>query len=451
MNPKVDMDAERKVLVAESPPHEDMDIDRNQTPDIKVKAVDKLWWIRYVEMYTTHKYYLISPVQYWNHKHGCEGFDYIFIPVRIANELEKQFTTDSTIRTSPFMNDALPDDNACTALMCFQPPIKRKMRPDDSYLKEAFHHPCGLKNSGNSCYINCSLQLFYSIPGIGDLLDSLANTKGQDMEERKNNKLTSALHSYYIYFQQGINLKESIDTRDFKKVVDEVSNLYQLGGQQDIDEFLGFLLDQLEEESKEIEGGQDLVQKKFGNMQVNHIKCPECHFRSSIKEPFKILKLSLNETATSDKIENLLDYYCEAHFLNEGNEWECSNCNRLVLAEICTEFTELSDVLFITVKRYIQTGVDRRKSFTKIEYPLDNLCINVRDSAGNVIGDTSSYQLVGLAKHKSSLITSGHYTTLVKYDKRFWYCNDEDIHYDKMDNHISKNVYALMYVRETKK
>uniref|UniRef100_A0A0N4ZQG6 USP domain-containing protein n=1 Tax=Parastrongyloides trichosuri TaxID=131310 RepID=A0A0N4ZQG6_PARTI len=418
-------------------------IDESQLEDNgKFKAVSRSWWIKYLYLKQSgindHEEVVLSDVT-----KGIEGFNYVILPSEVVNNLIKIYGYNE----NGCEKNSYCDLNKQQSLQMVYKPIKKKTRSDDKLHKKLYRHPAALINFGNACYVNCALQLLYSIPQLKHSLEKelgYVELEGLKRDEKFNEKmLSNTIYDYALIFEDGIMKDEPVKTKDFKLVIDKATEMYVCGGQHDLEEFLNWVVDKMDEECGNENGGE--IKKLFDSSSTLCIRCPNCQNIRNIAQPFKVLRLSLDPSKEFDTLSNLLENFSKPIVLDEADKWKCDKCEKKVCAEMTTTFRHLADVLIISVKRYTQTLMVRNKLFTKIEYPLHELIVDEVDGDGNV--KPVKYQLQALAKHKGDSITSGHYTALVKYDNIFWYCNDEDIHLDKMTNNISKNAYIFVYVK----
>lgn len=97
----------------------------------------------------------------------------------------------------------------------------------------------GIKNLGNTCYINATLQALFHLPTLkNDLL-------------QKSFKNSSHMGTIYRAFIDILTEKDEtkiVDPARFKQVIGEASAQFATHDQQDADEFLRFILDRMEME-----------------------------------------------------------------------------------------------------------------------------------------------------------------------------------------------------------
>ncbi len=96
----------------------------------------------------------------------------------------------------------------------------------------------GLRNDGNSCYVNSSLQQLFSVAGFMQALSGL--TEGHD--------LTTKLYELYQTLLDTAATTRVASAKPFKRVVDRLTDRFHGYQQRDAHEFLGEVIDQVHEE-----------------------------------------------------------------------------------------------------------------------------------------------------------------------------------------------------------
>lgn len=408
---------------------------------VEYKAISRRWWIRYlfIKQSGSNNH---EAVILWNTNYGKEGFDYVILPSYLVDKLIQIYGLKDGC---DFDGQCSIEDSHKNLKLSF--PTKKKIRNNDKMHKKLYRHPAALVNFGNACYVNCALQLLYAIPQLKCSLEKelgYVNFENMRNDKELNDKLLSkTIYDYSLLFEEGIIRDTPVRTKELKQVIDRATEMYICGGQHDLEEFLNWIIDKMDEECSHDNGKE--LKKLFDSQSTMRLRCPNCQNIKDVIQPFKVLRLSLDSSKEYDSLTNLLENFSKTIILDETDKWKCDKCEEKVCAEMTTTFRQLSDVLIISIKRYIQTLSERNKLFTKIEYPINELVLDEIDEHGNI--NPVKYQLQALAKHKGYSITSGHYTALVKYDNAFWYCNDEDICLDQMSNNVSKNAYIFVYVR----
>jgi len=140
--------------------------------------------------------------------------------------------------------------------------------------------PCGLKNIGNTCYMNSALQCFLSLP-------SLLNSLDQIKSEVKNDTVTGAFISFC---REYLNSRVPISPDGVKKSIGRFNRSFASFGQQDSHEFSSLLIDRLDEDSRMKDG---IIRKLFYGIFRALIRCDQCDKTTTTNEPFSTISLSL--------------------------------------------------------------------------------------------------------------------------------------------------------------
>lgn len=185
----------------------------------------------------------------------------------------------------------------------------------------------GLHNLGNTCYMNSALQCVRSVEELTKFfltdayMDEINKTNLLGYNGRMAMAYGGLLHDIY---REG---RGSVSPRDFKSTVGRCRSTFSGWGQQDSQEFLGFLLDALQEDLSRVKNkpyiekpdstdemiddpeairamaakvwditrqrDDSVIADLFTGMYKSTLKCPECDKISITFDPFNTLPLPL--------------------------------------------------------------------------------------------------------------------------------------------------------------
>ena len=314
----------------------------------------------------------------------------------------------------------------------------------------------GLKNIGNSCYMNTSIQILLHCQKF---INKLNNDK--------NKPITNSLYNLFQLLLNDENNK--INPNLFKKEFEKKHLDYKGNNQHDSIEFTRILLDDLSNENNishndnnyeelitknksifELDKEYYLFYKKredsfiidlFYNQIINKFKC-KCKYEKYSFEKIIDIPLIISKLLMSFTLENLLDFY----FKDEELKWEneCEKCGKKTVHKKITKISHLSQILIISFQRINQ--ITGKKDNTFIEFPHN---LNMKNYCEKGIANTYFYELFAIINHSGS-ITSGHYYAVIKLNNEWYEFNDSKVvkitlRKEKM---ISNLVYCLYYIKK---
>lgn len=330
----------------------------------------------------------------------------------------------------------------------------------------------GLKNLGNTCFLNSSIQVLNHTYELIDLLN----------RDKTNDLLNTELPDHYITQEYKrlfltLNATTTMFSPDrFVSCVQQISHhkgreLFTGWAQNDMPEFLLFMIECLHNSisrpvtlkiSGKSENNKDELALKclgmlrktyekeysevmhlFYGIYVSQIKSkndggllgisPECYF---------MIDLPIPQTANKT-LYDCFDVYTQIEVLDGDNAYMNEKTGKKEAVTKNITFWTFPQILVITLKRF-QVGQHIRKIEDFIDFPLENLDLSKYCSGYNP--QNYVYDLYGICNHFGNTM-GGHYTSFVKTANDHWiHCNDAHISMVQNSAHIKTNsAYCLFY------
>jgi len=360
----------------------------------------------------------------------------------------------------------------------------------------------GLKNVGNSCYMNSTLQcLSATIPLARFLLDgsyrkaiNRVNPLGtQGALAEAFAQLIRVMWSEQYTFVSPVTFREAI-TR--------FAPSFRGNDQHDAQEFLAFLLDGLHEDLNYVkqkpapvemtpareeelemlpqqvasvkewqiyrERNDSLIVDWFQGQFRNKLTCLTCGKTSTTYNAFLYLSLPIPPTSGRGgkvTLAQCLDAFTKDEILEKADAWHCPRCNKPRRATKKLTISRLPQVLLIHLKRFSFKGPFTDKIETQVTFPSSNLDLTnfmppplPPGAAHRGVPVSASqqppyiYDLYGATHHFGSL-SGGHYTATIRTQGRngelqWMYCDDSRITQSDERQIHSPSTYILWLNRK---
>uniref|UniRef100_A0A674H7Z6 Ubiquitin carboxyl-terminal hydrolase 8 n=1 Tax=Taeniopygia guttata TaxID=59729 RepID=A0A674H7Z6_TAEGU len=323
----------------------------------------------------------------------------------------------------------------------------------------------GLRNLGNTCYMNSILQCLCNAPHLAEYFN-------RNLYQADINRSNFLGHKGEVAEEFGVIMKalwagqyKYISPKDFKITIGKINDQFSGYSQQDSQELLLFLMDGLHEDLNKADNrkrykeenndhlddssaaeiawhkhkqlNESIIVALFQGQFKSTVQCLTCHKRSRTFEAFMYLSLPL---ASSSKctLQECLRLFSKEEKLTDNNRFYCSHCKtrRDSLKKI--EIWKLPPVLLVHLKRFSYDGRWKQKLQTSVDFPLETL-----DLSQYVIGPKTSlkrYNLFSVSNHYGGL-DGGHYTAYCKNaSKQRWF---------KFDDHEVSEISASSFLKSS--
>ncbi|XP_060187072.1 ubiquitin carboxyl-terminal hydrolase 25 [Lycium barbarum] len=333
--------------------------------------------------------------------------------------------------------------------MNWQPNLRRKTGP-----------PLGLKNLGNSCYLNSVLQcLTYTPPLAYFCLKSQHSSScdsGAAAASEKKNECPFCILEKRI--ARSLSLESALDTpAKINNCLKIFAQHFRYGRQEDAHEFLRYVIDachntclrlkKLQQQRRKGGGGgadgngNTIVKEIFGGALQSQVKCLSCGAESNKVD--EIMDISL-DVLHSSSLKDALQRFFQPEVLDGNNKYKCENCKKLVTARKQMSILQAPNVLVIQLKRFegIYGGkIDKPIAFEEVLVLSSYMCKASQDLH-------PEYNLFGTIVHSGFSPDSGHYYAYIKDAVGRWYCcNDSCVSLSTLQEVLSEKVYILFFSR----
>ncbi|XP_030963085.1 ubiquitin carboxyl-terminal hydrolase 25 [Quercus lobata] len=327
--------------------------------------------------------------------------------------------------------------------------------------------PLGLKNLGNSCYLNSVLQCLTYTPPLANFCLKLQHSS---LCERGG-------ECPFCILEKRIRRSLSVDL-----ALDAPSKLqnclrifaehFKCGRQEDAHEFLRYVIDachntclrlkKLQQQrrynngckggenvsngssngcSNSSSGGSSVVKEIFGGALQSQVKCLSCGNESNKVD--EIMDISL-DVLLSNSLKDAFQKFFQSEVLDGNNKYKCDNCKKLVAARKQMSIRQAPNVLVIQLKRFESVfggKIDKAIAFEEVLVLSSFMCKASQDPR-------PEYKLFGTIVHSGYSQESGHYYAYIKDAMGRWYCcNDSFVSVSTLQEVLSEKVYILFFSR----
>mmetsp|Transcript_90094 Transcript_90094/g.160448 ORF Transcript_90094/g.160448 Transcript_90094/m.160448 type:complete len:552 (-) Transcript_90094:61-1716(-) len=341
----------------------------------------------------------------------------------------------------------------------------------------------GLKNLGNTCFMNTGLQCLAHIEPLAAhfLNGDFKQEMGSKTQKKGKGELAKTFADLIRTIWQ--SEKPVYDPRTFRQMLKRTApHLMDSDEQQDVQEFLAFCIDGLHEDlsriskappplSEDQEKEDETLQQREGDdfgaalAWLRHLErersflvdllqgqlrstltCRTCGHTSRRYDPF--LYLSLPVAKNMSQVTDALSKYLEPEELTGDERWHCDSCKKKVDATKKIDLWNLPAVLVLHLKRFEFDAKNQQFQKTDNRLNMKLHDVDLSSFCSSEQRDGASYSVACVANHSGSY-EDGHYTATCKVgNKGAWHhFSDSQVKAHSGRGVVTKETYVIFLVR----
>ncbi|KAL5550960.1 hypothetical protein UlMin_001136 [Ulmus minor] len=306
----------------------------------------------------------------------------------------------------------------------------------------------GLRNLGNSCFLNAILQcLTHTVLLVEGLFSC-----NHDMP------CESGFHDFCVLCALRNHIELSLaysggilSPLKFVDNLSYISSSFQRYQQEDAHEFLQCFLDKLERcclDSKTNKSlsyqDENLVKRVFGGRLISKLQCCNCGHRSDTFEP--LIDLSL-EIKNVESLQSALESFTKEEKIEDSEtKFTCENCKEEVAVVKQLMLDQAPSVAAFHLKRFKNDGSYVEKIENHVDFPLELDLQSYTSTSGDNV--ELKYDLYAVVVHVGSTPIYGHYFSFIRSSPDTWHrLDDSKVTRVEEEYVLKQDAYILFYAR----
>ena len=335
----------------------------------------------------------------------------------------------------------------------------------------------GLKNRGNTCYLNTSIQCLNNLPLLTDYFISNkylndVNNRCHEMNGKKTNEII-LVQEYSKLVKVLSNSNIPLEPKSLHKLIQNMDDKFEGYEQQDSQELMALVLDNLHEGLKydvkisysgniensldeivvesiknwknDLQNKYSIIAELFFGQFINKVISLEKHNKDELIskkfEMFSMLNIPIYGKTLYDSLSKYFEKeILESKYLDENTNQYLQSCRQIKLMRV-------PKYLIIVLKRYknINNG-NLLKSNNMISFPIDNLDISSYSEGYDTL--ECNLRLISIGCHRG-ILNGGHYYAICRNKNELWYkCDDQEVEEYSIEsnkNNLFRDGYILIY------
>ncbi|CAN1179076.1 Ubiquitin carboxyl-terminal hydrolase 25 [Linum perenne] len=341
--------------------------------------------------------------------------------------------------------------------------------------------PLGLKNLGNSCYLNSVLQCLTYTPPLANFCLQLQHSSICDSVSNGERTRECPFCIIEKRIVRSLSLDNTLDApAKIYSCLRIFAEHFRRGRQEDAHEFLRYVIDachntclrlkKLRRKGIDPANNSTVVNDIFGGALQSQVKCLSCNSESNKVD--EIMDISL-DILHSNSLSEAMRKFFQQEILDGNNKYQCESCKKLVAARKQMSITQAPNVLVIQLKYLSSSGHAFLSFWSRETYNWMCGCQRFEGIFGGKIDKTVAfgevlvlssfmckssqdpqpeYSLFGTIVHSGYSPESGHYYAYIKDAMGRWYCcNDSYVTLSTLQEVLSEKVYILFFSRTNQK